>query len=1842
MLKNKSIIIVIIMVAIFLSFGGYILFQNKKVASVDFKKDGYILSGFDKTNLAESASMQYYFKSGTKYKASYSDKISFKDVNSKDVLVDKANFVHFTDGSISSLSNGVLLNINELGKSNQNYYNVYENTVLLKNSNGYSVDGGSGDNAISFSNILWKIGNDKYLAISSKIKVYFSPTEVKEFADYIEFSYSDTGVVTISNLQGMWQTISSESYIEFDNGTKINLETKNIIYPELPQISLAQMVISANDNIDISSLQKSSQSGKVPKFNVKVVNGKDGEQGENGDSGTSGKTGLMGNDGQNGDTIGAGGNDSNSSNPSTNVVIPPDFFVEEWKPHATGINAKISVQDTGHCLSPENDIIITIYNEANGNIVWTSKYTSGSALLEVAVSTLSPDNKYRLAVTASYVANDNVFTKDFVNKIFYTDSMGLSFTKQYATSDSIALKVSKAEYSTVLSAFIKIYDAQGNAIESIPEMPVDFNNPVVVFDSLNSNTQYQFKLINVVTSSFTLVNYGQVQKYMTLKKPAQITETPSFLLNKKNSSFKVQAQGVIDSDKGITKYRYELFEYGANVLTEAPVKTIEATNLDGVSFFIDDVTIKKNVTYVARVVAVFYDNEKYVDIPSAVSDSYYMDGKGFPIVKFMSNDITFEAINGVITIDPNGSAVDKSTLSISYQNTLGDINTYSYNYADITENAGIIGIPFNVNGLRKNDTYIITVSGKVDLDDGLGYQQKMIGNFIVLTNDTNKMRATFASQANANSVFQLTMSLYDDDASEPSTLEAATLNNLTFNLYATDGNTLIASKSVKDLDSNDYVSTVGSKYYNKTVTITESDFGLTPSALRATKYKIEVTNAYDYTKYKNSIAINNNTFEFVPNSAPPPLPSDINDAVAITRIDNASQLANDLGAKNGNLVGSTFVGFTAQAKYDNENKLAKTFTYHIFDAIAYDNATASGSIPTELYNRTVTVTPTDPVPKITILFGTGADDTTRNIYYTPYGRGRRYYVTYDANLDLTGAGDANYKYPQDYKPGTVLRSQLMDMPKEDPYFNLYPWGSATGGTASWKYKVKDVDTTISSPNFSVVVAGAVKSNLAYTTNYPTFGDSSFMGLTDNANYIIRTVRNLYIYPTYAGAIDLVNEYYEKVVSTTAINYTYTDDPTFNRIKLNFTSANSEDLRRLTALNVTAVQGGTTKTFVIPIFSIDTTTKAGVSYIPYSQLGSAGTWNFTISAISDSGSSGFSYAGSSTYCAIQNVAASNTGFYQIVNLAGNALTDNTDNVAKDSIYKSLTFTEATGILKYSDLFRGFNNQNMNLTFDAKGSRISGTFNYVKLKKLDSLLIKTGANNNFDLTIGTVIPSVNLYNSTLKGLDIVSSLTDVTIKFNIQGQNVIDANSVYIELCQKNTTTDNYDVVNDKASTIIVNNGTSAYSTAITNLTPKTDYAFKMWVNIGGTKYYLYDSYYEKPEYLYKFSTMQNIVISNQQLIYNATNYVNKTLNLNYDVNVVVGYKMLYDLYKWDNATSKYVLFMDNTALTAANPILGSNQVFSLTSNIRTISSKPTDGIPLGAKYQLKLTAVASADNTINLGSATADLDLTNIQTPTFGVTSTASYSANVHALTFKVTPIDIKKVMVGSPVGEYKVRFFDDFGNDITPAQYTSAVYDVNTPQQQFILTSPSMQGDTKYYLAFYAVIDKNNDNKSDVSNTTQRISDITTGQLGSYQIYKVSGTTLSTSNVSFGTINCVKNPSDSTKIRLEFYNSVNLTNVKSIQYSVYNAQGYSSSYTQAFIPTIQNPSTTSAFYTFDLSDNLVNDGTYYIMVQFFDASGNIIGEPVSLQYTKVTSQTTTGMLFFKSIFTNMITFPWRW
>ena len=123
MIKKVIVIVVPVLVISLLLF----LFGYKIQLSLygNFPIEGHII-----THNSKGKVTKYYFESGTRYKKVNNNKIVFEDTDDTEVQVPKETFVHYVDGSVSTLKKAVILDLSTLGDEVFKYYSIFDFSYL--------------------------------------------------------------------------------------------------------------------------------------------------------------------------------------------------------------------------------------------------------------------------------------------------------------------------------------------------------------------------------------------------------------------------------------------------------------------------------------------------------------------------------------------------------------------------------------------------------------------------------------------------------------------------------------------------------------------------------------------------------------------------------------------------------------------------------------------------------------------------------------------------------------------------------------------------------------------------------------------------------------------------------------------------------------------------------------------------------------------------------------------------------------------------------------------------------------------------------------------------------------------------------------------------------------------------------------------------------------------------------------------------------------------------------------------------------------------------------------------------------------------------------------------------------------------------------------------------------------------------------------------------------------------------------------------------------------------------------------------------------------------------------
>lgn len=469
MLKKVLIVIIAVLLAGSVAFtvaGVAITNRNQP----EFTDGGYILGGDDGAQLT--------FNAGEKYRAS-GEKVSFTDLSGKRVKVPETSFLHMNNGGVSALSDGVLLDFNDLSNNFVNNYYISSGLNITPSGDGYVAESATGN--VTFGDNIWKLSPSSYIIQSPELKITAGDGTKTETEGYAEVSTNEDGFVTIRTAEDSWMTLSEGFCIETASGVKV-YPVSQLIDSGKFKMSIAKINVDPEDGIVLSEDETRRQI--VPDIDITGIDGEDGTDGNAGSNGVSGANGSTGANGQDGVGGGNGGDGlkgedggkggkgvtgrSASVSSSTNSALP-SMTVGYWDQTATDLRGCINVYSYDSILTDDVDhpAKVIIYNTKTGETIEclatnasysvsgaTSDFTdlyegndedSMCYYFRAPDRCLDPEGSYRLSVTAYYTNNDTIFQREFISRSFNSDSTGVTLSPVSAGVNSLDISVNIQE-----------------------------------------------------------------------------------------------------------------------------------------------------------------------------------------------------------------------------------------------------------------------------------------------------------------------------------------------------------------------------------------------------------------------------------------------------------------------------------------------------------------------------------------------------------------------------------------------------------------------------------------------------------------------------------------------------------------------------------------------------------------------------------------------------------------------------------------------------------------------------------------------------------------------------------------------------------------------------------------------------------------------------------------------------------------------------------------------------------------------------------------------------------------------------------------------------------------------------------------------------------------------------------------------------------------------------------------------------------------------------------------------------------------------------------------------------
>lgn len=1492
----KKYVSIIVIIGVLL--GSILIYNTMRVdrkTTKKFDESGYILQSSESEQTTQNVE-RYYFAANSEYKNKYNEKVIFKDTDGENVKANLNNFIHYSNGAISSFLNGVLLNLNEIEENPIIYYNIKAGSILNKQGDNYTIT--NLDKELKFNSLLWKISPQKYIIIGKQINLVFDDGTNKMIDGYVEIEYLDNEIVKIYNQEATYQTISSKVYIELPEQIKLNLDKKIVSKNNENKMSLENMVIDSNDNVTIVDLEEENKENVEDEQNTEE-NQKGNTQNNpttagSGSSSTSSETNIQDTDTiiNSGGVISSGSGTGDVEENQVEVVQSPTFRVEKFEINSIGMESGIVITDEQNLLA--DDTKIKIIKNSTGKTVYETVETLGNYNIDLSIATLEPDTEYTLVAESLYKVDDMTYTKDFLSKIFRTTPIGIGIEKDLFTDTSLQIAVNIDKSTEVKSFDVILQDLEGNKIQTQtvihnPQSATTDERKIVEFLGLTSNTTYKVIIANVLYNTQVITNGFELTKdYTTLKERPTISGS-EFEINKRDGNFKLRIKNIQDKDKLIQNYRFEVFDTRMAEIDEegnidfAKVEPIftQTTENTEILLAVDDVKIFRNIGYTFRVVAIGNDNEKICEYESEYSNVFQMDGDEFPTVRFEASTVTYERIEGNIIVEDKGETIhltDDTIFTVTYTDSIGTIRSFT--------SQGSYIIPVSINNLRANETYQFAVYTTVDLNDGNDPIEKCyIGGAIVKTDIPKNLVATYRnSGSDVTTAFKIDFRLQNENENQ-GTLEPETLTGMIFSIYAgqaVDGEIPTGEpiRTIKVVDTNTepYESELKTQYYDKHIEITPEFFNAQNKDFRDTWYTITVTKAYDYTDYKNSLPILNNVYSIKTNGYMPDLPTDTENALTVTAIRNRNteNPREDLEA-------ATIVGYDVKAIYDNTDLYARKIIYK-----AYNSKTNTLIQTIEQDIGTDGVIPT-------VTFNVQDGTSQQTIDNDALRRGNSYYFTYEIMLDLDRDGVPETKYPyEDGDKKVILKSSVQTPAKQEAIFIMYP-STSDSNSMTFKYKCTDIDNTIVNDKRLLAKIGniVVDQKEVITTGTDEFETITFDGLT-KGNLSINVLQNT-VKSNLAEEKTLIQHKFEGINKIQEIRYTVSLDSNKVVIKIVDTSGQIDNIAAF-KVKLSATDGSAT--VEKDLIKMPDNNIIGINYNDLGVLLKKEA-KVEVFAYYNTGITGYDLEQDHYVTYKKAKLQSEAEEYYSINNSGKFVETTS---IRENLYNSVRTENDLQIQN------PINNKSVaiNLASTENGFKYQG--NVILQQRID--LEPVTCTGNDKIAFDLIIPGISLKDDNDEWT-IQSELDNVNIKADliVEPKILIEDQKIYIDIYETNENGTTSNLVKTETKTI------EDFKNKITinDLTPKTYYYIKFRTNIildNGdiVEKELYDIDYQVTGKIYYFSTLADVGINNIEINYEPVKYEEKYIDITYSLEKVTGYTRIeYKIYHYNPETAEYDLY-----------------------------------------------------------------------------------------------------------------------------------------------------------------------------------------------------------------------------------------------------------------------------------------------------------------------------------------------
>lgn len=1039
---------------IVLAIGAYYLFDE---TDSKFVKSGYIL------NPLSEVSEKCFFNEDVGYHKNLSSMIEFKDVDNKKVSVLADSFLHYDDESLSFLKNGALLDLNSIdGTDAVKFYNITSASIVEKKDDGYVISNKSGD--IVIDNFIGRINDSKYIVVGNlQLKIPGNANFIS--GDYFEIVYVEEGVINIENRNVKYQVTADGTTIKVGNDIVIDLGDKKIMHKNKDIMSITLITIDGDENVEI----------------IPVPDTDDDDDNTNGGGGGNGN--------------GTGGNTGGEIKTREILVTLKEALIG-----STNVDVTFDVVNANE----DDNFSLQVVNLSTGRTV--DMVASVVSDVKIMVNLLTPNTKYLFTVVNQKDGNK------YFQKIFETNGFGIKLEKSYATSESLAYKITIESGTDVTNAKLTLYkynedtkknevvtsnyyDEETETTISVPKITNISNLEgniegvyEIVYDGLDSDTIYTAVLdeFSVASSNFKDI-YNITLTALTLKKLPDFTKM-DVTQDTGAGTFTLSLGEVNDPDNAIIKYTYSIYDDFDDSLA---IRPISKNNASPLTVKIGDGTneneLLNDTNYYYKVVIEYFDNEKYIEFETSDSIIFMMGDDPYITVVADNERVSYDKIAGTIYLTDNSCLISSpgrekcdggsnAMFVVRKLNPItGELIQVEAKLIDkfIIED-DTIKYDFYVDNLQEGTTY------NIDIMAILRNDPKNERTTIYHTDESNRQITTktltsfYVSwnttdySSDATHVVNVGTKLNVDETNNVGTLSpeesADTIKKVVFELY--DGNhledfeTQIPLKTAVINSSNNL--NIKDVFYLDTYQLTSDEtFELTMEDLKIIgKEEGKLSQFYTIAMYAyydedgmNKVKLSNNV-----------IPYEINRFLLLDNIEGPKLEVEELKHESNktlfsNLINEgTVIGYKLSAAFDRAGMLLNNMTPSKIHYYVYNEA--GKKVNFYIYkdgNLQEVSTYSDELGdnnyhEARIYIGYGSD------YYSldeVMSRGNKYYVGYEVEVAIDDGTDI---YPQ-VGPSRYDNYKLMNTQKESPSVKMFI-AKSTHNSITYRYEVKDPDNAL--------------------------------------------------------------------------------------------------------------------------------------------------------------------------------------------------------------------------------------------------------------------------------------------------------------------------------------------------------------------------------------------------------------------------------------------------------------------------------------------------------------------------------------------------------------------------------------------------------------------------------------------------------------------------------------------------------------------------------------------------------------------------------------------------------------